>query len=351
LALVARGRVRLGVIGGGMMSQIAHLPFFARDERCELAIVSESRPSLIKALRERYETACIVSDYRDVLDDAGVEAVVIVAPRQANAPLSLEALEAGKHVLVEKPMAHTTDQARRLVAAAETRAAIYAVGFMKRYDPGVQQAKAAFDDLLRTGRLGSLLLARFYDFATAYAVPPPPHTRPEESRSERFPEWPLWPDWLPERHHATYAWFVNVASHDVNLATYFFRTLDVVSANSPSDRAVTAVLEAHGAPVVLEIARTAAGRWLQGAEFLFEGGRLTVEIPSPMATDAVARVILDENVHGPARRVLEVAGAWSFAAQARGFIDCVVGLDRPLTSSEDGLRDLQLIESLWRACR
>jgi hypothetical protein len=85
----------------------------------------------------------------------------------------LEVLEAGKHVLVEKPMAHTIDQACRLVEAAAARQRIYAIAFMKRYDPGVQAAKMLLDDVLASGRLGKLLLARFYNYSKAYAMQPP----------------------------------------------------------------------------------------------------------------------------------------------------------------------------------
>ena len=198
--------IRIGILGGGMMSQIGHLPFYLDDRRCELVRLAESRPSLIEALRKQIGPGRIVADHRALFDDASIDAIVVSAPRPATGPLTLAALESGKHVMAEKPMAHTVNQARRLVDAAARRGLVYAVGFMKRYDPGVQAAKSLFDEVLRDNRLGRLLFARFFDYSNAYAVPPPAHTRPRESRTVRFETWPMHPDWLPERYHGIYPW-------------------------------------------------------------------------------------------------------------------------------------------------
>ncbi len=254
-----------------MMSQVAHLPFYLADPRCEVLRVAESRPSLIAALGKQLGPDRIVADHGALLEDATIAALVISAPRPATGPLTLAALAAGKHVMTEKPMAHTVEQAQRLVDAATARGLIYAVGFMKRYDPGVQAAKTLIDETVRAGRLGRMLFARFYDYSNAYGMSPPAHVRPQESRTLRFATWPIFPDWLPERLRGAYAWFLNVAGHDVNLVRFFFpHDVDVLDAHCPSDGSVVATLQAGTVPIALEIAKTAAGRWLEGAEFLFE---------------------------------------------------------------------------------
>jgi predicted dehydrogenase len=346
---VTRDRVELAIIGGGMMSQVGHLPFYIADPRCDVAAVAESRPSLIAALGTRYDGLRVVRNYRDVLEDPAIIAVVIIAPRPAMAPLAFEVLHAGKHVLMEKPMAGSVEQAQRLLAAAREANVTLAVGFMKRYDGGVQAARAVFGELMATRRLGRLLFARFYDYAKVYALPPPPHKRPEESRAERFAEWPLWPEWLPEKHRDAYAWFMNAASHDLNLMHFFFpQGLTVIDGTAQSGEAVIGTLTADDVPVALEIVKSGPGLWLEGIEFLFEKGRLAIQIPSPMATDRCAQVTLQENEMAPREIVIEGNAGWSFERQAHGFIDILTGDARPLTSGEDGLRDIQLCESLWR---
>jgi predicted dehydrogenase len=191
------------------------------------------------------------------------------------------------------------------------------------------------------------LLARFYDFSRSYAVPPPAHTRPKESRTERFAEWPLWPEWLAEPHRDAFAWFVNAGSHDVNLVNFFFEGVEVVSAVSRSGGAVLATLAAADVPIALEVTSSAVGIWREGIELLYENGRLAVAIPSPMASDQCARVVLEEN-EGPKRTAVATGSGWSFERQAEGFIEALLGHATPMTSGRDGLRDLELCELIWR---
>ena len=113
--------LRVGIVGGGMISQIAHLPFYLADRRCEVWAVAESRPSLVRHLREAIGIARVVEDPGELYAIPAVSAVVIVAPRPATGPLALAALAAGKDVFVEKPMAHTVEQAARLVDAARAK--------------------------------------------------------------------------------------------------------------------------------------------------------------------------------------------------------------------------------------
>lgn len=332
-----------------MMSQVGHLPFYLDDPRCGSVRVAESRPSLMPALRQHVGDGGLVADHRAILADPEIKAVVISAPRPATAPLTLEALNAGKNVLAEKPMAHTLGQAQCLVDAAAAADVLFSVGYMKRFDPGLEAAKATFDSLIESGRLGRLLLARFYNFSKSYAVPVPLHKRPEESRTQRFTAWPLWPDWLSQESRDTYAWFVNAACHDVNLLRWFLpEAREVVAAQSRPQGAVSALIDADGVPVHLEVAKAAAGRWLEGAEFLFERGRLRFAVPSPMDQAGVARVSLDDEAEGRTDQPIAAGSGWSFARQARGFVDALTGAMPLRNPGAEGREDMRLTEAIWR---
>jgi len=336
-------------MGGGMIAQVGHLPFYLKDPRCEIVAVVEERPSIAAALTAQLGSDRVLSNRHALFQRGDVDAIILSAPRSATGPLTLEALQAGKHILVEKPMAHTVEQARRLVDAADAQNRVYAVGFMKRYDPGVQKAKSLFDETMISARLGRLLLARFYDYSKSYAVPPPPHVRPRESRLERYPTWPIWPAWLAERNRSTYEWFLNSACHDVNLMTHFFsHALEVQSAHVSSEGAVTAILRWRDVQIILEVAKTEAGRWLEGAEFLFERGRIGLSIPSPMAVDCVSRVELDDFSAGIVGKSIDTDAGWCFECQAVAFIDALTSDVAPLTSGSAALADMELIESIWR---
>jgi predicted dehydrogenase len=342
--------IRIGFLGGGMIAQIAHIPFYAADPRCRVVAVCEQRPSLHGHLASLAPGARIVASHRDLLAMEDVDAVVVSAPRPATGPLTLDALRAGKHVLAEKPMAHTSEQAARLVAAARERGLVYAVGFMKRHDPGIEAGRALVARLREEGRHGRLLSARFFDHSRVYAVAPPPHRRPAESRTERFETWPTAPEWLPERLRDAYAWYMNAASHDVNLMRLFFPgRLDLAwAAANGQDAATAAFLADDGVPVTLEASRCAAGRWIEGAEFVFEGGRVRLDVPSPMAVDAATEVVLDDGRADGGGGRIETAAGWSFARQATAFVDALLGLRAPGTTGEQAAEEIGIAEAVWK---
>lgn len=348
--MIAAGPIDIGIIGGGMMSQVGHLPFYLEEPRCRVKWIAESRSSLVRVLAERCGGDRVVDDHQTILADPTIAAVVLVAPRPCTGPLTLAVLEAGKHVLTEKPMAHTVPQAERLVAAAQASDLIYAVGFMKRYDPGVSAAAETFRDLMRSGRLGALLAARFYNFTRGYAMAPPPHKRPTESRATRFDVWPEAPDWLAPDLAGPYAWFLNAASHDVNLMRLFFpEALRAERLLCPNSDAIFASLTCGDVPIALEVAKCGPGRWRQGAEFLFEGGVLSLAVPSPMDPAGVSQVIIEEAEPEPRVSRIDVGDGWSFAHQARAFVDSLAGGPPPRTMGDDALADMRLIEALWRS--
>ncbi len=339
----------IGVIGGGMISQIAHLPFYLSDERVSVQAVAESRSSLVAHLKDVMGVGTVLSDYRDILVDPEIDTVIIIVPRQATGPLVLEALNAGKNVITEKPMAFTTEQAYRCVHVAEDKGLIYLVGFMKRYDAGIRYAKQRVDEYMASRQLGSFLYARFFDFAKSYAHKPPPHQRPAESRVVRFDAWPTQPAWLPEKHHAMYGWFVNTVIHDINLMRYFFGDgMQLDYAATRQERALTAYFDWTGVPVTFECAISETGFWHQGAEFIFEQGRVSLTIPSPMDDQHITAVTIDDNRAATIGKIEDIPVEWCFRSQAKAFIEHLVTGKGAVTLGKDCLGDMELVEDIWR---
>lgn len=333
-----------------MISQVAHLAHFARNPACRVVCVADSRPELARRVSEKFSVPKAYASHCDLLADAEVEAVVVVAPRAATGPMVLDALTAGKHVLSEKPMAQTAEQAARLTRAAAESGVLYSVGFMKRHDSGVQQAKAMLDDLVESGELGPVVMTRCYDFCRGYGVKPPGFIATGEHRPERLETWPV-PAWLPDELTETYDWFLNVAVHDVNLLRYLLGNgrLSVRFAEFSHPRGCVAILDAGDHAVVLEVGKSAAGAWRQGVEIYFECGRLLVELPSPMQRDAPARVVLDRNVKEPQTVAPAGDGSWAFARQSEAFVTDIAAGREPLASGADSVADLELIEDIWHA--
>ena len=108
----------LGIIGAGMYGKIL-IHAFQQDERANITWVNSASETTTKSAAEEFGVEKWSTDYRDVLNDPAVDAVIIASPPFVHAEQLSAALEAGKHVLLEKPMAESIDSVRRIVQAAE----------------------------------------------------------------------------------------------------------------------------------------------------------------------------------------------------------------------------------------
>jgi len=135
-------RIRVGVIGCGAIAQIQHLPHLKelRGE-FEIAALSDISAKLLAAVGAEYD----VPPERQYLDYHELVAseldAVIVCSSGSHAGPSIAAAQAGKHVLVEKPMCTTVREAREMVAAAETAGVVLMVAYMKQYEPAYRYAR------------------------------------------------------------------------------------------------------------------------------------------------------------------------------------------------------------------
>lgn len=347
MATVTDRPLGLGFVGVGMIAQVAHLPHYAADPRCRLVALAERRERMGRAVADHWHFDHCFVEQADLLAQDAVDAVIVVAPRAAVGPMVLEALQSGRHVLSEKPMAHTLAQAETLVAEAARQGVAYGVGFMKRHDPGVLAARQCLERLRDGGELGRLLGVRIYNHTRTYGVAVPPFIGFGEKRQTRFAEWPTAPDWLPLALHASYAWFVNVAIHDINLGRFLVGDMDVGAAEC-GDGWVRTMLRAGEVPVLLEILRCEADVWHEGAEMVFEQGRMHLELPSPMMVGRSASVRIERST--PARGVEMVAcpDAWAFARQATAFVDSLCDGAAFAASGHDSLGDMRITEEIWR---
>ncbi len=132
-------RIKVGIIGCGAIAQIQHLPHLRElDEQFAIAGLADLSPQLLVAVGEDYgvpEDRRFL-DYRELVR-SDIDAV-IVCPSGSHAPPSIAAAEAGKHILVEKPMCTTVAEAEAMVAAAERSGVILMVAYMKRHEPAYQ---------------------------------------------------------------------------------------------------------------------------------------------------------------------------------------------------------------------
>src|SRR6476660_5127721 len=116
---MAETKVRFAVIGQGHFAQSSILPAFENARRCELAAIFSDDATKLRLLRRRYgvEHALAYDHYDDLLASGAVDAVYIALPNDQHAEYTLRAARAGVHVLCEKPMAASSHEAERMIAA------------------------------------------------------------------------------------------------------------------------------------------------------------------------------------------------------------------------------------------
>jgi predicted dehydrogenase len=133
------------VVGCGNFARAIHLPNLQASPDYALRAVVDVDPDLARRTAEQFGASYSSTDYQTVLDDAEVELVVICTPHNLHAPQSLAAVSAGKHVLVEKPMAMRREELGPLVDAVAEKGVTFTVGFNRRYSSLARKAKKLLD--------------------------------------------------------------------------------------------------------------------------------------------------------------------------------------------------------------
>jgi predicted dehydrogenase len=339
---------RLGLIGAGFIAQVSHLHALSELPNCAVVAIADNRVDLRARVASKHAILRQYSAAADLIADPGIDAYVVALPRRALGPVTEAALSTGKPVLTEKPMAHTQAQGLRLVNAAAASGAAYAIGFMKRHDPGVQLFRDVLNQFAANGEMGGILHVAMRDYCATYGVAIPEHFRTAIPRPYRLEEWTTSPDGLPDAFALDYEYTLNVASHDINLLRFLFG--DGIAARSLRVRSrgmQTARIEAATFDIGLEIGRADTGRWEQTVEVYFQHGKLVLDLPSPMDRQSIASITL---VRGGIRAIVPPPDqrTWCFQAQAAQFLDVVRGEAEPLASGADALADLAIIEDLWK---
>jgi predicted dehydrogenase len=147
--------IKVGVIGYGYWGPNLVRNFFEVTET-EVVAVSDMREDRLKLVRSRYPAIEVTTDFHKLLDDPEIEAVAIATPVSTHFDLAMQALESGKHVMVEKPMTSSSEQALRLIEEADRRKLTLMVDHTFVYTGAVRKIK----ELVNSGRIGDIY---YYD--------------------------------------------------------------------------------------------------------------------------------------------------------------------------------------------
>lgn len=151
----------LGVIGCGRIAQ-AHLAAAAHlANLVRLVGVADPLPDRAEAAARKYDAPVAVQDYRRLLEDPAVEAVVVTVPNDLHAPIVCDVAAAGKHILVEKPMALDASSGETMVKTAEATGVTLMVGQSRRFPDAVQELRRRLPELGDIFRIHIAFLVSF----------------------------------------------------------------------------------------------------------------------------------------------------------------------------------------------
>ena len=303
---------------------------FAAIPGCELTWCCDSSPEARSRIGTAIPTVRVASDIDELLRDPGLDAIAIATPVPSHAELAVRVLEAGKHCLVEKPLAQALADAQRVVTAAEVSGRTLMVGHLLEYHPGVQQLKA----LAESGELGDRI---YYIYGNRLNL--------GKLRSDENALWSL-------------------GAHDVSVLLH-------LAGEEPIE--VSAHGESYVRPGVEDVVfcfmRFPSGlsahlhlSWLdphKERRFTVVGSRRMATFDD-MAIEGKLTIYdkgFDEDSRGYGEYITRVGGSWNprvpntepLRVECEHFVDCVLTGQRPRSNGESGLRVVRVLEELQRS--
>jgi myo-inositol 2-dehydrogenase/D-chiro-inositol 1-dehydrogenase len=332
--------IRIGLLGCGRIARIHHLPILARESGVELAAIADSDAGHRAAGCAEAKSAREFSDWRAVIDDGSIDAVVICLPNGLHAEAARAAFEAGKDVYLEKPIAISLADARDTAGTWRASGRIGMLGFNQRFHPLVLQARAQ----IRAGRIGRPIAARASSLSPRRELP----------------------EWKRRRADGGGA-LLDLASHHADLARFLFaEEVREVSASVRSifseddDAAITMTMDS-GLRMDSRVSFATVGE--NRFEVLGDEGRVVVDrlagrirvdsLGSPSGRAARLARAATRLVGAPriARSILSRGEDPSYRGALSAFARAVRDRTRPSPDIEDGQRSLAIVLAAEIAAR
>jgi predicted dehydrogenase len=325
------GPLAIGVVGAGLVAQVVHLPLLQRlDGLFRVSALAEPEPAVRRAVAARHGIAHAHADHRSLLDAGGLDALLVCSPDATHAQVVVDALEAGLHVLVEKPLCVTPEEGEWIVGVRDRVGRVVQVAYMKRHDPAFE----ALIDELPASWVPTHVTTTTFDpgLRAAFGMGPTPAAmRVEEA-------------------------FLGALIHDVNLVNAVLARLDmrvarIADAFGDGTRAGATLELDNGARwTAAWLALPGAGTFREQLAFYAADGVRELEFPAPYALHA-------PTVYRHLRADGEGAAAttrtsWreAYERQLRHFHAAIGGSVACRTPAEEGLADVCLLTEMLAAC-
>lgn len=353
--------LNVGVVGCGQIAQIMHLPYINDSNVLRIHSLNDISKKALSGVAQRYKIPQerIYTNIYDMVSDPQLD-VVLICCRDHYEP-ALAAIQAGKHVFIEKPLAFNLKQADEIIAAAKKNNVKTIVGYMKRYDPGYQYFLNKVKDIrnhITYSRIhnyaGSFdFTNQIYDLFSASdlsdEIKAEAVKKEEEALIHQIGE---------ERRHLirAYSRLLGLTSHDSILMRHAFGNDNAVPyATVDGDNYLTAIIDYGQFKCVFESAFVTNRRnWDEVFQIYSPDCNLSLKFPWPYQKNAPAVVDINENELGTMvncdRRVV-CSYEESYRSEWQHFYSCIVDDKIPITCAEDARKDIELMSRIIHAVK
>jgi predicted dehydrogenase len=353
----SKRRLRVGFVGCGEVTQIMHWPsLYQLSEQFEVTALCDVSPLILEELGKLWNVQTFTTNYREVVTRSDVDVVLIANPNAFHAEVTLAAIAAGKHVLIEKPMCVTRREAEEIIAAQKRSDVLVQVGYMRRYAPAFLEGCAAVK------AMKEIKFARVRDFLGFNNLIAGPTSRvirdeqlPEsvkndaKLRDEALMDEALGGEPSPVLRRA-YAVMLGLSSHDLSAMRELLGVPNkVLFAAQRSGGLYMAAAFDYG-PFVCQFETGIDGIARFDAHLEVYGSQKVVRIQydTPYVRNSPIRLFITEDNGRGGVTTLDSNPVWGdpFVAEWKAFYDNITEKKAPKTGPADFLHDLELFAEM-----
>jgi predicted dehydrogenase len=335
-------RLKVGVLGAGQIAQAAHFESCTKASNADLYAICDVADDLRERMAITHGAQKTYNDYDKMLADPELDAVIIATADAFHVPASIRALEAGKHVLCEKPVGLTVEECLDLKALVDRSGLTFQVGHMKRFDAGLQSAKAFVDS-----EMGDLIALKAWYCDSTHRYPMTDAVQPMIVSSTNAKR----PSTNPKADLRRYYMLAH-GCHLIDTARYLAGDIVQVEAKLIERSGIwcwfVAVEFASGAVGHLDLTVQVRMDWHEGFQIYGKNGSVTGKTFNPWYYKSSEVDIFKES-DGSYHRVLGADGHF-YRRQLESFADCILNRTRMTGASvDDGLASVQVMAAIARS--
>ncbi|MBM3138295.1 MAG: Gfo/Idh/MocA family oxidoreductase [Chloroflexi bacterium] len=348
-------KLNVGVVGCGQIAQISHLPYLQELPQFNISAICDLSPFVVEKLGEKFHIPNRYTDFNDLVKQENLD-IVLVTNKNHTEP-AIAALEQGKHVLVEKPMAFNLKLASEMLDACQRNKVKLMVGYMKRYDPAYQLMLQMMNEiekihLIRVHEFAGTykINLEIYDLITASDLDP----KVLESVIERDKR-DMLADIAPGREDLVDAAdiMLHLCIHDINALHGLYGLPEkIISAQLFDSNFVTGLMEyKNGVHLTWESGNLISlVDWDEQLTVFGSNKSLELRFPFPYLKNAATLINIRENEGASSsRRQIVTSYDEAFKREWHHFYDCIINDKEPITNGEIAKRDLEFAIELLRA--